>query len=130
VRLFLFPSHHTGNTKLYKQKLPAGSEVTITKSDYKNEGIFFERFKRFQKHRSPGKCLLILDGYASHSYLVCLAYYRENTLCDYEVHGMVLLGDLNGAMPLGHNKDMSTHVLTCTSHGFNALTPVMWKMWR
>jgi len=27
------------------------------------------------------------------------------------------------------SKDMSVHVLTCTSYNFNALKPVLWKLW-
>jgi hypothetical protein len=52
------------------------------------------------------------------------------TLCGYEVSGIVLLLDLKGAVRLGRNKDMSVHVLTCTSYDFKALMPVMWKLRR
>jgi len=33
-------------------------------------------------------------------------------------------------MQLDRSKDMSVHVSTCTSYDFNALTPVVWKLWR
>jgi len=33
-------------------------------------------------------------------------------------------------MRLDYSKDMSVHVLTCTSYDFNALTPDVWKLWR
>jgi hypothetical protein len=59
---------------IHKQDLPAGSEVAMTDSGYINEDIFLEWLQHFQKHRSPGKCLLILDGNASHSSLKCLDY--------------------------------------------------------
>jgi len=43
---------------------------------------------------------------------------------------MILLLGLKGAMRLDRSKDMSLHVSTCTSYDFNALKPVVWKMWR
>jgi hypothetical protein len=43
----------------------------------------------------------------------------------YEVPGIILLRDLQGAMLLDHSKDMSMHVSTCTSYNFNALTPIV-----
>jgi len=33
-------------------------------------------------------------------------------------------------MGLDHSKDVSVHVSTCISYNFNALTPVVWKLWR
>jgi len=33
-------------------------------------------------------------------------------------------------MRLDCSKDMSIHVSACTSCDFNALTPVIWKLWR
>jgi transposase len=63
---------------IYKKDLPAGSEVAMTNSGYINEDIFLEWLQHFLKHRSPGKCLLILDGHASHSSLKCLDYCRDN----------------------------------------------------
>jgi len=51
-------------------------------------------------------------------------------ICGYEVPGMFLLRDSQGAMRLGRYKDMSIHVSTWTSYGFNTLTPVVWKLWR
>jgi hypothetical protein len=52
----------------------------MTDSGYINEDIFLEWLQYFQKHRSPGKCLLILDGHASHSSLKCLDYCRDNDI--------------------------------------------------
>jgi hypothetical protein len=63
---------------IYKQDLPAGCEVAMTDSVKINEDIFLEWLQHFQKHRSPGKCPLILDGHASHSFLKCLDYFRDN----------------------------------------------------
>jgi hypothetical protein len=48
----------------------------------------------------------------------------------YEVSGMILLRDLNGAMRLDRSIDLSVHISTCTSYDLNALTPVVWKLWR
>jgi hypothetical protein len=67
-----------GFRNIYKQVLPVGSEVAITDSGYINEDIFLEWLQHFQKHRSPGKCLLVLDGHGSHSSLNCLDYCRDN----------------------------------------------------
>jgi hypothetical protein len=44
--------------------------------------------------------------------------------CDYEVPGMVLLRGLH------RSKDISVHVSTCKNYDLNALTTVMWKLWR
>jgi hypothetical protein len=43
---------------------------------------------------------------------------------------MILLSDFKGAAPLGRRKDMSVYVSTCTIYDFNALTPLVWKLWR
>jgi len=51
-------------------------------------------------------------------------------MCDYEVPGMVLLRGLKGAVPFDCSKDMSVHVSTCTNYDFNALTLVVYKLWR
>jgi len=32
-------------------------------------------------------------------------------------------------MQLYHSKDSSVDVSTCTSYDFNALTPVVWRLW-
>jgi hypothetical protein len=45
----------------------------------------------------------------------------------YEVPGLILLRDLKGAMRLHRSKGMSVHISTCLSHGFNALTPAVYK---
>jgi hypothetical protein len=50
----------------------------MTDSGYINEDIFLQWLQRFQKHRSPGKCLLIFDGHASHSSLKYLYYFQNN----------------------------------------------------
>jgi len=47
----------------------------------------------------------------------------------YEISRMILLCDFKGAMQRDHNKDMSVHVSTCTSYNWNALMPVLWRMW-
>jgi len=43
---------------------------------------------------------------------------------------MILLRDLKGAMRLDCSMVMYVRVSTCTSYDFNALTPVVWKLWR
>jgi len=55
---------------------------------------------------------------------------RQWTSCGYEVPGMILLLDSEGVIRLDRSKDMSVHVSTCASYDFNALTPVVWKLWR
>ena len=52
----------------------------MTYSSYINDGIFLQRFQSFQKNWLPGNCLLMLDGYSSHSSLMCLNYCRENCI--------------------------------------------------
>jgi len=47
--------------------------------------------------------------------------------CGYEVPGIILLRDLQGAMLLDHSKDMSMHVSTCTSYDFSTFMPAVWK---
>jgi hypothetical protein len=47
-----------------------------------------------------------------------------------KVPGIILLRYFKGAMRLDRSKDMSVHVSTCTSYDFNALTSVVWKLWR
>jgi hypothetical protein len=54
----------------------------------------------------------------------------HDTLYGYEVPGMTLLRHVEGAKRLDHSKDMSAHVSTCSSYDFNALMPVVWKLWR
>jgi len=48
----------------------------------------------------------------------------------YKAHRLILLRGLEGAMRLYRSEDTSVHVLACDSYDFNALTPVMWKLWR
>jgi len=43
---------------------------------------------------------------------------------------MILMRAVTGAMRFDHNKLMSTHVFTYSTYNFNALTPVVWKLWR
>jgi hypothetical protein len=50
------------------------------------------------------------------------------TRCGYEVQGMVLLLDLNGATRLDLSNDTSVHVLTFTNYDFNGMAPVIWKL--
>jgi len=45
-----------------------------------------------------------------------------------EVRGIILLRDLKEAMRLGHSKDMSVHVSTCTTYDLKALTSVVLKL--
>jgi len=42
---------------------------------------------------------------------------------------MILLRELKGARRLDGSKNMSVHVSTCTSYNFNALSPVLLKLW-
>jgi len=51
------------------------------------------------------------------------------TLFCYEFPELVLMLDLKGVMRHERSKDMSVHVSTCTSYDFNALTPVVRKLW-
>jgi hypothetical protein len=62
--------------------------------------------------------------------LLTSRHTQSCTWCGYEVPGMILLRDFKAAMPLDRIKDMSVHVSTCISYDFNALTPVVWKLWR
>ncbi|XP_063216743.1 uncharacterized protein LOC134527745 [Bacillus rossius redtenbacheri] len=64
----------------YCANLPSGSVVAMSESGYINEDLFLRWLQHFQKHRLPGKCLLILDGHASHCSLKCLKYCRENEI--------------------------------------------------
>jgi hypothetical protein len=43
---------------------------------------------------------------------------------------MVLLRGLKGATRPDRGKDTSVHVSTCTNYDLNALTSVVWKLWR
>jgi hypothetical protein len=63
-------------------------------------------------------------------YVYTYIYTCIHTWCGYEVPRMILLRDLEGAMRINRSKSMSLHVSTCTPYDFNALTPVMWKLWR
>jgi len=49
--------------------------------------------------------------------------------CGHEFHKMILLHNLKGAMRLDCSKDMSVHVLICTTYNFSALTLAVWKLW-
>ncbi|KAJ4449228.1 hypothetical protein ANN_00625 [Periplaneta americana] len=46
--------------------LPPGAVFEMTDSGYIVVDVFLKWLEHFQKNRSPGKCLLILDGHASH----------------------------------------------------------------
>jgi hypothetical protein len=50
----------------------------MTDLDYINKNIILQWLQHFQKHRSPGKSLLILDRHPSHSTLKCLDHCRNN----------------------------------------------------
>jgi len=56
-------------------------------------------------------------------------YKFRDTRYGYEVPGTTLLHYLKGAMQLSRTKNRSVHVSTCTSYNFNALTPVVCKLW-
>jgi len=43
---------------------------------------------------------------------------------------MILFRNFKAAMRLNRSKDMPVHVSTCASYDFNALTPVVRKVWR
>jgi hypothetical protein len=43
---------------------------------------------------------------------------------------MILVHSLKEAMQLDSSEDMSVYVSPYTSYYFNALTPVVWKLWR
>jgi hypothetical protein len=58
----------------------------------------------------------------------CHAFGSTRFGCD--VHGMILLCDLRGAMRFDRRKGISVHVSAFSSYDFNALTPVVWKLWR
>jgi len=51
--------------------------------------------------------------------------YTWNTSCDYEVRGMILLHDIEGAMQFDHSKDISVYVSICTSYDLNTLMTVV-----
>jgi hypothetical protein len=54
----------------------------------------------------------------------------KDTLCDYDVPGMILLLDLKGAVRLDRSKHTSVRVSFCTIYDLNMLTPVVWMLWR
>jgi hypothetical protein len=58
------------------------------------------------------------------------SYKYKNTRFGYKVSGMILLRDLKVSLRLDHSEDMSAHVSTCISYDLNALTPVVYKLWR
>ena len=64
--------------EVYKQGLLAGSDVAMSSSGYISDDIFLKWLEHFQKHRSPGKRLLILEGLSTYSSLMCLNYCRES----------------------------------------------------
>jgi len=43
---------------------------------------------------------------------------------------MILFRDLTEAMLFDRSNDLSVDVSTCTRYDFNALTLVVWKLWR
>lgn len=64
----------------YCANLTSGSVAAMSESGYINEDLFLKWLQHFQKHRLPGKCLLILDGHASHCSLKCLNYCTDNEI--------------------------------------------------
>ncbi|XP_069685882.1 uncharacterized protein [Periplaneta americana] len=51
----------------FSDNMPAGTEVCMTESGWVNEEAFGKWLKHFNKHRTPGKVILILDGHHSHT---------------------------------------------------------------
>jgi hypothetical protein len=43
---------------------------------------------------------------------------------------MILLRDVEVAMQLDRSKAIYMYAAACTSYDFNALTSVVWKLWR
>lgn len=64
----------------YKHGMPPGSQVAMSESGYINEDLFLVWLQHFQKHRSPGRCLLLLDGHISHQSLQSLEYCVEHQI--------------------------------------------------
>lgn len=64
----------------FKHGMPPGSQVAMSESGYINEDLFLVWLQHFQKHRSPGRCLLLLDGHISHKSLQCLEYCMEHEI--------------------------------------------------
>jgi hypothetical protein len=59
-----------------------------------------------------------------------VSIHQTCTVCGCKVPGIILLRDLNGARRLDHSKDIFVHVSTCNNYDFNALTAVVWRLWR
>jgi len=72
----------------------------------------------------------LFNTLSSHNAYLRCSVTVSNTRCDREVVRMILLLSLEGAVQIDRSKGTSVHVSTCTSHNFNALTPVVWKLWR
>jgi len=53
--------------------------------------------------------------------------FKCKPMWGYEVLGMILLRNLEEAVPFCPSKDMFVHVSTCTRYDINALTPVVCK---
>ncbi|GFG37703.1 hypothetical protein Cfor_11780, partial [Coptotermes formosanus] len=51
--------------EMYKQDLPAGSEIAMTDSGFINDHFFLEMIQHFHKGRSQGKGPLSFDGHSS-----------------------------------------------------------------
>jgi hypothetical protein len=58
--------------EIYKQVLPARTEIAMTDSGYINDDIFLQHLQHFQKHRSP-----VEDGHSSYSLLMSLNCCRH-----------------------------------------------------
>lgn len=64
----------------YRLGMPPGTQVTMSDSGYINDDLFLVWLKHFEKHRSPGRCLLLLDGHISHHSLQCLEYCAQHEI--------------------------------------------------
>ena len=60
--------------------LPNGSLVCMSQIGYTNEDIFLKSLEHFQRHRVPGRVLLILDVHCSHSILPALEYCHSHKI--------------------------------------------------
>jgi hypothetical protein len=64
--------------EMYKQDLPAGSEIAMTDSGFINDHFFLEMIQHFHKGRSQGKGPLSFDGHSSDASLKSTNYRRKN----------------------------------------------------
>ncbi|XP_023233357.1 uncharacterized protein LOC111633062 [Centruroides sculpturatus] len=64
----------------FSNNLPSGSEVRLTKRGWINEEVFLEWIEHFNKYRTPGKVVLILDGQQCLSTLMCVEMCEKNDI--------------------------------------------------